>query len=200
MTKLAFVDCETTGLDPERHEMWELAVIVRDGGNSMDGEWTWHLPVNLAKADPMALSIGRFYERRRRLPGWNCVLECRAANPARWRGTTAKSVASQVANLLDGAHIVGAVPSFDTGFLRPWLRANGHAACWHYHLITVEALAIGYLAGMRHPDELPALAPPWKSDELSRAILVAPPSDEERHTALGDARWAMRMYDGVMGT
>lgn len=29
MTVLAFVDTETTGLDPDRHEIWEVALIVR---------------------------------------------------------------------------------------------------------------------------------------------------------------------------
>lgn len=27
-TQLAFVDTETLGLDPDRHEVWEIAVII----------------------------------------------------------------------------------------------------------------------------------------------------------------------------
>jgi len=43
------------------------------------------------------------------------------------------------------------------------------------------------------------LAPPWRSDDLSRACGVEPPTPEERHTALGDARWVKRWYDHIMG-
>lgn len=43
------------------------------------------------------------------------------------------------------------------------------------------------------------LTPPWRSDDLSRACGVEPPSEEDRHTALGDARWAMRWYDAMTG-
>jgi hypothetical protein len=65
---------------------------------------------------------------------------------------------------------------------------NGQArSTWHYHLIDVEALIAGRLA----------IAPPWKSDDLSRAIGVEPPSDQDRHTAIGDARWVKQMYEAV---
>lgn len=43
------------------------------------------------------------------------------------------------------------------------------------------------------------VAPPWRSDDLSRACGVEPPTEEERHTALGDARWVKRWYDHIMG-
>ena len=59
---------------------------------------------------------------------------------------------------------------------------------WHYHLVDVEALAAGKLG----------IAPPWKSDELSAALGVTI-TEDDRHTALGDAKWAMRIYDAVMG-
>jgi hypothetical protein len=42
---------------------------------------------------------------------------------------------------------------------------------------------------------LPSL--PWKSHDLS-AILGVESAVEDEHTALGDARWAMRVYDAVM--
>ncbi len=41
---LAFVDTECTGLDPDRHEIWEVGLIVDDE------EHSWFLPVDLAKA------------------------------------------------------------------------------------------------------------------------------------------------------
>lgn len=40
---------------------------------------------------------------------------------------------------------------------------------------------------------------PWKSDNVSRVCGVEPPSEQERHTAMGDALWAMRLYDRISG-
>lgn len=39
-----------------------------------------------------------------------------------------------------------------------------------------------------------------RSDDLSRACGVEPPTEEERHTALGDARWVQRWYDHIIGS
>lgn len=43
------------------------------------------------------------------------------------------------------------------------------------------------------------ITPPWRSDDLSRLCGVEPPTKEERHTALGDARWVKRWYDHIIG-
>jgi hypothetical protein len=92
------------------------------------------------------------------------------------------------------------------------MRANG--ICWsgHYHLCDVENLAVGWLSAyaaylerdgtvaehaLDRAAELRRIAaPPWNSDELSRAVGVEPDEDE-RHTALGDAKWARAIYDAV---
>ncbi len=57
MTRLAFVDTETTGLDPDLHEIWEVGLIIDDK------EYHWFLPVDLGSADAFALNIGHFHER-----------------------------------------------------------------------------------------------------------------------------------------
>lgn len=96
----------------------------------------------------------------------------------------------------DGAHVVGAVPDFDTSRLAPLLRAAGLEPGWHYHLIDIETLAVGYLHGAGRGAEL--LQRPWDSDVLSRLVGVEPPvQGQGRHTALGDARWARDVWDAV---
>ena len=89
------------------------------------------------------------------------------------------------------------------------MRANGICPSWHYHLIDVEALAVGYLAGRGWPldhwgdpggETARMFDPrnlPWKSDDLSAALGIRI-TDDDRHTALGDARWARAIYDAVM--
>ena len=59
MTRPVFIDTETTGLDPDRHAIWEVALITPDGN-----EHVWQFPVDEMSADPFALDIGRYWDRR----------------------------------------------------------------------------------------------------------------------------------------
>lgn len=54
-----FIDTETTGLDPDRHEVWEIAAIYESGGKWY--EWEAQLPVDLTRADPTGLRIGAHF-------------------------------------------------------------------------------------------------------------------------------------------
>ena len=191
MSDVCFVDIETTGLDPERHEIWEVGLIL-DGS-----EFSWQLPVDLGKADAIALNIGQFHERR--MYGDSVTL--------------CKDFAAEFAAMTRGYHLAGAVVSFDAERLARLLRNNSECPMWHYHLIDVEALAAGYLTGQfvaiqecgANPaadgptqEEAMRAIPPWNSGDLSRAVGVDP-DDFDRHTALGDARWAKAIYKAVMG-
>ena len=163
---IVFVDTETTGLYPALgHRPWEIALVTPS-----EDEFLYYPKVDLAVADPMALSIGGYYTREHDYPD--------ADN--HW-------IAAEIARRTAGKHIVGAVPSFDTAMLDPFLRENGYAPAWHYHLVDVEALAAGKLGSW----------PPWKSEELSRAVGVDP-EKFSRHTAAGDAWWAKAIYEAVM--
>jgi hypothetical protein len=180
-----FCDVETTGLDVRRHECWEVGAIVRtfsegvDDKDYEDVEHHWFLPINLDKADLIALNIGRYFERH----PWGAFATAK----------TSKDVANETAfarefmQLSMGAHIVGAVPNFDTEFLKPILYRNNCIPAWHYHLICVENLVAGRLG----------IHPPWKSSDLSDLMGIKV-NEEDKHTALGDARWARDMYDAVM--
>jgi len=163
MTTLAFLDTETTGLDPERHEIWEVGLILRDED---DAECEFVAQAVIEPGD-----LGKW-----------CTL---------------------FSELTHGAHLVGAVVSFDEERLRRLLRANGECPMWHYHLADVEALAAGWIAGRPGGTWVGKAAapvdptPPWRSDDLSLDVGVDP-DKFDRHTALGDARWAMAIYDAVM--
>jgi DNA polymerase III epsilon subunit-like protein len=202
MSRLVFVDTETTGLQPWWNEVWEIAVIERKvihhddlPDQVVDTEHVFHVKPDLTKADPNALRISRFYERTRDFTDWRT-----SSRPGEgWQPPL--STAKTVAQLLDGAHLVGAVPSFDAAFLQRFLHRYDQAGAWHYHLIDVEALAVGYLNGLSRTAtsrvQLPGL--PWDSDQLTSALGLPPVSADVRHTALGDARWARDMYDACAG-
>lgn len=192
MTPLAFIDTETTGVHPDRR-VWEVAVIRRDD----EGQHEFVMQVDdvdLSAADPFGLKVGGFYAR-------HIDYMVRGHGEAPHAGPES-SVARYVEEWTRGAHLVGAVPNFDADCLDKMLRRHKMIPSWHYHLIDVEAMAVGYLhakvaAGEEFAEEV--FTPPWNSDDLSRDCSVLPPDETERHTALGDARWAMRWYDAMTG-
>ena len=191
--RVCFVDCETTGLDPDRHAIWEVGLITPDGA-----EHLWQFPVDEMSADPVALDIGRYWDRHwstdndvdpldatyhaheRKSRRKNFPSEGRSIRPS-------QSWARYFRDLTAGCHLAGAVVSFDEERLRRLLHSAGVLHRWNYHLVDVEGLAAGALG----------VDPPWDSEELSRRIGVDP-GKFDRHTALGDARWAKAVYGAVM--
>jgi DNA polymerase III epsilon subunit-like protein len=196
MNTLCFIDTETTSLRHDRRA-WEIGIIARDE-NGTETEHHWLVDdddLDLGNADPKSLAIGRFYERH------PFGIAERTENTA--FATVEYTVMFEVERITRGAHLVGAVVSFDADVLGQRMRAHGVCPSWHYHLIDVEALAVGATVhaaardgfGRELAGSITAL--PWKSEALSRALGVEP-DEFDRHTALGDARWAMAIYDAVM--
>lgn len=215
---VAFVDTETLGLDPDRNPIWEIAVIV-DG---VEHCWTQVIPLaplvgvpDYPVWTPEGANKGfgiRIIEDGAREPvpmfghyisRW--VLE-NTGIQERYDHQTALWPSESIekfATLVDGRHIVGAVPSFDEERLRRQYRDRGHALetqfPWHYHLIDVEALMVGYLLGRAENEGYIELDLPWRSDSLSLLVGIDPPRGSDRHSALGDARWAKAIYEKIMG-
>jgi len=202
MTAICFIDTETTSLRHDRRA-WEIGIIARASDGS-ETEHHWFIDINdldLGNADVMSLKIGRFYDRHPQ-----ARLDKDFAGP---EVDDELDVLYEVETVTRGAHLVGAVVSFDADVLSQRMRANGICPSWHYHVVDVEALAAGWLhrhaavlenreATIEEATALRRLAsPPWKSDDLSAALGITV-SEEDRHTALGDAKFARAIYDAVM--
>lgn len=211
-SQVAFVDIETTGLDPELDYIWEIAVIV----NGEEHCWQQRIPEETIPWEPGNVEHVTWQSR---VSPW--VLENTRIQDT-YDHTTALlpfDSIDRLESLVRGRHLVGACPWFDSERLhRVQLRESDHRdLLWHYHLIDVENLAVGYIRGMRDIaariaasgwgdrfrflDDAPfdEAALPWKSVDLSRALGVDPADFEPKHSALADARWAKAIYERIMG-
>lgn len=117
---LIYLDTETTGLDPDRHEIWELAYAVDDG--PIASGTIYH---SLRHADPTALRLNGYHDRVTNL-----------ATPR-----AMQTLEESAKGVLDGNTLVAANPAFDASFLR----ARWGVAPWRYRMLDVEAYAMGAL-------------------------------------------------------
>lgn len=192
---IVVLDTETCGLDPDSH-IWEVAAIRRDTDGSLT-EYHAFVKHDLAQAADLPEEFRKDHDDR--------YMDVLATTPA--------GIVDDLRILFDAptdyrqrAHVVGAVPNFDTERIARLMRYHGVEVPWHHHLMDAETLAIGYLRGTLHADQQAGLnprrkpfpGPPWDSDDLSLALGIDP-AQFERHTALGDCRWALAIYDRVMG-
>ena len=168
--RFVFVDTEATGLDHTRHELTEVAWIVRfeDGSEAERQFFPEHTTDG---ATPEALEITRYDER----------IAPQTRSPAtEWL--------AQFLEDADGAYLVGAVPDFDANHLERMCRKVGLEPTWDHHLLDVETLALPLIAP--GPDGPRSLA------RTCQALGVDHDKDQA-HGALYDARQAMRVFDRV---
>jgi DNA polymerase III epsilon subunit-like protein len=223
--RTAFIDLETTGTCPGRHDVWEIGLIIRDehdltGGHAArrrdDAEYLWEIYPDLSLADPGALRVSGYYRRRcLDVPGnrtgndHDAVALVESGSDLQIT-MKAERVAAAVASLTNDAQIVAANPAFDAGFLESFLRRHGHCPAWDYHLRDIGSLVTGYIAGWDAawhacPDVpglslsgMPSSPLSPKLADMARALEIDP-LDYEAHAALGDARLARDIWDRVTG-
>ncbi len=199
MTDIVFLDTETLGLDHDA-PVWEFAAIRRQASGT---ETSLHIFIEHEPEPWLSEMPARFAADYR--DRYNLVDDI----PVYTEYDAAEMIVDFLHDDDQPPHIVGAVPDFDTTRLARLLVRNEFAgvtrcerialACqtmphrlpWHYHLIDVENLAVGYLVS-RGADLF--ARPPWDSNELSRAIGVNP-DKFDRHTAMGDAKWCRAQWD-----
>ena len=122
---LLFVDTETTGLDPTKHELLEVAAIRTDPtGTTIISKYQATLkPMHLERAEPKALEVNGY---------------------AQWKNepcTEPGDVVDALQKLAIGTVLVGQNVSFDEGFLSPLFTRLGMKPPWGYHKVDTVALA-----------------------------------------------------------
>ena len=169
--RLAFVDLETTGLDPFRHEIIEIGIVIAEPQGDLFGKQSLELlsehtigvkPEHIETAEPKALEINRYHKRSwdHALPPAEALREC--------------------ARILNGSVFVAQNVTFDWTFLR--MAAEHHGIdlerAVYYHKHDLGSMVFGKL--YHDPDLFK-----FTLREMSTYFDV---KNDDAHTALSDAR------------
>lgn len=166
---LAFIDCETTGLDPTVHEVIEYAVILEEPDGTFQEFTAKVTPEYIERAHPRALEVNGY-------------------TPEKWVGSVPSVQAAQeIGRLLSGdVVLVGHNVRFDSGFFTEMLKRAGVNVRIDYHTVDTITLAWEHLV----PKGLTSLS----LANVCKFLSVTPGG----HEALADARACRTVYHMLM--
>lgn len=166
---LIFLDTETTGLNPEKHEIIELAMIrVEPSGERYTYHW-YIKPEHIETADEIALRVNKYHER---IELWEK------------EGVTFASIAPILQDVVRDGVFAGHNVGFDLDFLSATFKKNNINAKLPYHKVDTVTLAYAHLA----PLGLEKLSLDTIRDFFGW-------SREGNHTAMQDVRDTMKLYN-----
>ena len=172
MDAIAFIDTETTGLDPARHELIEVGVIrvAADTLEEIDSTCVRVRPERIEDADPRALAINGYSERD-------------------WKDApTLVEALFWIAPLLEGAILAGHNVGFDRAFLQAaWKRAGVVPPPMDHHILDTTSLAWPLFASGA-----------TKSLSLNTVCTHLGIERIEKHRALDDARASLNVARSLM--
>lgn len=175
--RLAFIDTETTGLDPNFHEVIEIGCVVADWKPDLFGERTLVesstldikiIPEHIERADPKALAVNHYAKR-----DWSQAI-------------SRKEAIMELARVAKGAIFIAQNVTFDWSFLQQAAESVGIALDQEFHFRKLDLASIAF---GRLPDD-PKLER-YTLRELSQYFGIR---NEDAHTALSDARTAFEIY------
>tara|TARA_Y100000310_G_scaffold345569_1_gene466732 strand:+ start:4274 stop:4825 length:552 start_codon:yes stop_codon:yes gene_type:complete len=176
---LAFIDLETTGLDPERHEIIEIGCIVAKqvpqsgGGAKVEKIEEFDVkvkPENIDNAEPDALRVSGYNEME-----WMFAAELSQA-------------IKQLVEKTKDCVMVGHNVSFDQGFLEKAFEKTGIENKMHYHKL--DTIPIAFAKLYDNPDV----------QKFSLGLLCEHfgIKNERAHTALSDIRATFELYKKLL--
>jgi|SRR3989339_300792 len=169
--KLAFVDLETTGLVPSRHEIIEIGIVIAIQEMNTDGRRTLQSvsehniqlkAEHIETADPKGLEVNKYHSR-----DWS-------------KAVGQKEGLMQALQILDGSVFVAQNVGFDWAFLQRSGDEHGidFDAHVHYHKLDLASMVFGKLY---HEPKLFK----YSLREMTQYFEV---TNINAHTALADAR------------
>ncbi len=177
-TDLCFIDTETTGLDPRRHELLELGLVrVRQTWKAgtvpsfeVIDEWSTKIrPENIQTADPASLRVNGYT-----VTGWNNAMEVGEA-------------LEQFTRRTEGAIMVAHNVAFDAGFIETYLAVHSLPNKMHYHRLDTVSMAYAKL----HDTDVTR----YSLAELCKHFGI---ENTRAHSALADARACFELFKKLM--
>lgn len=174
------VDLETTTLDVERAYILEVAAVNVETRQEI--QFVPYVKRSVfAAAEPQALTVNRYFERRVYDQMLNEYYTAQAYK--------------DLAYALGGNTLAGSNPTYDAAVLsRAFIdvtsgsdRVTIEPTPWHYRLADLAAYAAGALG-----------IPPNESPGLSRVCELLGVTNEDPHTAIGDARATAECFRRLM--
>ena len=164
-----FVDIETSGLDPVRHDVIEVGIVTAEYGQVVE-EVEFSLPFASSNASPKALEVNGWGQRE-------------------FAPLVPKDVGKFILDeILDEGLVAAWHAHFDFGFLAQFCQENGDGRVpWsHRAVIDLPSLVMGRLGVLTRG-----------STRDLMAQLRLPDDFEGRHTALADAYANFRVYEAL---
>ena len=177
---LAFIDCETSGLNPEKHEMLELAVVIarqidRPGkGPKLEiiTEKEWKIKMKHPElAEEQALRVNGYNEA-----DWVFAFDIEA-------------VMKEFAKITEGAIFVSHNLVFDYGFVQKAFEKTGVNNKMHYGKLDTISMALARLYDL----------PQASSFSLKALCELFKVDNKRAHTALADTLALVEIYKKMMG-
>ena len=177
---LSFLDLETTGLDPDRHSITEVAVIKCSFKPGPDWRDTWE---ELDRYETKVLPSHPYVEP--------FVAKLNGYNTDEWMASAQRlpPVRVRVYGRLRGTIICGSNPNFDKGFLEKAMEALD----WNFpylrshHMIDVPSMAAALLV-TGQVDKI-------RQSTVSQVLEV---ENKEEHRAMADADQCLRLFLKVL--
>lgn len=161
------VDLETTSLDTDICSILEVAAFNEQTGQTL--RFVPYIePQALANAEPIALSVNRYYERR-------LFEESLSFGPETTRAF------QDLREMLRGNTLGGSNPRFDAAVLG---RAIGEV--WHHRLADLSAYTAGALR-----------LPPTEMPGLEKCCELLGVTNENPHSALGDVMATVECFQAI---
>ena len=175
-TQLAWVDTETSGLEPDKDRIIEIAIVVTDGDlNEIE---TFEQKIRLSPTDRLAASPK--------------ALEVNGYNDADWAEAPlpSKEIWERVYQLTNRRLLAGQnVTQFDAKFIAAEMMRFGIRPGWDRRMADTmeDSIRIMYALGVRHPKGYPTAGLEFVYDALGGPSMPA-------HRAMADVRRAMFVY------
>lgn len=177
--KLAFIDTESTGLEPDKHELIEIGLVLVEQSLSPDKKIILKVleefevkikPLHIELSDPVSLGVNHYREE-------NWV-----------SGVDLRSAMQTFADKTVDAIMVGHNVAHDFAFLKHAFFTTGVENKMHYHKLDTISIAFAKLYGHTEVEKFSLRA-------LCEYLGV---ENKNSHTALSDARATFEVFKKLM--